>query len=201
MKIGVLGGTFNPPHRGHIEMARYALAHHALDKLLIVPAAIPPHKEIEGGTTAAQRLEMARAAFAHLPGAEVSDLEMRRAGKSFTVDTVAALQREYPGAEILLFMGSDMFLTLQEWRSFEELLRSCTICAFGREDGDRAQLEAQADAFRRGCAGKILLEDMPVLEISSSALRRSIAAGEQPERWLSEPVLAYIRANHLYQSA
>lgn len=133
MKIGIYGGTFNPIHLGHMEAARFALEYLELDKLLLIPAGIPPHKAMDAGTPEPDlRLAMTDLAAQALgPQAEASDIELRREGKSYTLDTVRAIREQYPKAKLYLLMGTDMFLTFHLWRDPGEIAKRCTLCAFG----------------------------------------------------------------------
>ena len=146
MKIGIYGGTFNPPHLGHVTAARAAAELLKLDKLLLVPAGLPPHKNLPAGSpTPQQRLEMTRLAAEQtgLGGrVEVADLEVHREGKSYTSDTLAALKARYPDDELWLLMGTDMFLTLQAWHAPEEIFALAGIAAFGRTEADTEELFA-----------------------------------------------------------
>ena len=144
MRIGVYGGTFNPPHLGHITAARAVFDLLKLDKLLLIPTGRPPHKQLpEGSPTPEQRLEMTRL-MAEETGVEteVLDLEMHREGRSYTSDTLARLHEQYPGDELWLLMGTDMFLTLQDWHAPEEILSLAGVAAFGRTEADTEELFA-----------------------------------------------------------
>ena len=147
MRIGIFGGTFNPPHNGHVTMARAAVTQLGLDKILIVPACVPPHKPLPSGVTAGQRYDMAALMAAPVGRcAEASDIELHRTGKSYTSDTLLQLQQEYPGAELWLLMGSDMFLSLHTWHEPETICRIARIAAFRRVEEDiRAAMEQQKD--------------------------------------------------------
>ena len=124
MRIALYGGSFNPPHLGHAEAAYTVYEELKPDKLLIIPDNIPPHKEMEEGCPSAEeRLELCRLAFAEIPGAEVSDIEVRREGRSYTADTVELLRAQYPEAELILVMGTDMLLCFEDWYRFEYLIR------------------------------------------------------------------------------
>ena len=146
MKIGIFGGTFNPPHLGHLAAAEAAIAALGLDKLYIVPASNPPHKELPENTPSPEhRLAMAEImadALLMPQVTEVSSLELDRAGKSYTADTLAALREEYPEAELWLLMGTDMFLTLHLWHDPEAILKLAGGCAFGRAEQDGEALFA-----------------------------------------------------------
>ena len=137
MKIGIYGGTFNPPHLGHLTAAAAVVSMLKLDKLLLIPASIPPHKALPAGSpTAEQRLEMTRLAGEQLglgDRVETLDMELRRQGKSYTSDTLAALKAQYPEDELWLLMGTDMFLSFQTWHEPEKIASLAGIAAFGRQ--------------------------------------------------------------------
>lgn len=204
MKIGVFGGTFNPPHLGHLAAARTAVDVLGLDKLLIVPAAIPPHKELPENTPAPEhRLAMTeKMADALLLSevAEVSSLELERAGKSYTSDTLEQLRRQYPEAELWLLMGTDMFLTLHLWHEPERILELAGVCAFGRTEQDGEELFApQREHLQKTFPGaKITTITLPELvDVSSTRLRELLAAGAGAE-YLLPAVYGYILMNGLY---
>ena len=197
MRIGIYGGTFNPPHTGHRKAAREAIGALGLDKLLIIPTAEPPHKELpEESAGPEQRLELARLCFGGLEGAEVSPLELERGGKSYTVDTVAELRRLYPGAELWLIMGGDMFLSLEKWYRSEELLRETGVAVSARAD-ERERILAEAEKLRRERGARVRFIDEPPIVISSTALRDSLRRAEGRE-YLTEETYAYIVKNRLY---
>ena len=144
-KIGIYGGTFNPPHTGHIQGAAYALEKLGLTRLLMVPDYLAPHKEIPAGSaTPEQRLSMLHLACKDKPGLEVCDLEMRRQGRSYTYETVAQLREAYRDAELTLLMGTDMFLSFDSWRKPESILQNAALAVMYRgEKGEREAIEAQ----------------------------------------------------------
>lgn len=157
MKIAIYGGSFNPPHTGHVEAAKTVAEQLKPDKLLIIPASIPPHKELaEGSPSAEERLELTRLAFAEVPGAEVSDIEILREGRSYTADTLETLMKEYPGAEFILAMGTDMFLSFEEWYRFRFLLDNLTVGVFIRNAGEDALLLEQAEHLTLEYSARIL---------------------------------------------
>ena len=203
MKIGVYGGTFNPPHLGHTAAARSALEALELDNRHFGPAARPPHKELPGGSPAAeQRLEMTEIAADGLlqpQRTEVCALELSRPGKSYTADTLCALRERYPDDELWLLMGSDMFRSLHTWWKPEVILETAGICAFARSRTERADaLEAQAASLRERYGARIQLMQIPELvEISSTELRERLAQGEG-ERFLPPAVYGYILMHSLY---
>ena len=206
MKIGIYGGSFNPPHLGHMTAAIAASVCLKLDKLLLIPAGIPPHKVLSEGTPSeGHRLAMTRLMGEQVAletgiEVEVSDMEMLREGKSYTADTVRELHEAYPGDELWLFMGTDMFLTFQAWHQPEEIVKYAGICAFGRTETDTEELFAvQRDYLAATFPGaRITTMVLPnVVEISSTALRRAIPAG-RGGRYLAPAVLGYILREHLY---
>ena len=204
MKIGIFGGTFNPPHLGHLAAARAAIEALGLDKLLIIPAAIPPHKELPENTPAPEhRLAMAEkmADALLLPEvAEVSSMELDRAGKSYTSDTLAALREQYPDAELWLLMGTDMFLTLHLWHDPGTILKLAGVCAFGRSEQDtEAVFAPQREHLEKTFTGaKITTITLPgLVNISSTRLRELLGSGEGG-KYLYPAVYGYILMNGLY---
>lgn len=203
MKIGVYGGTFNPPHLGHLISARFAMEYLGLDKLLFIPAGQPPHKSLpEGSPTAEQRLEMTAIAADTmlLPGkVEVSDLELRRGGKSYTADTLRALHEQYPDAELWLLMGTDMFLTLQNWREPETICALAHLAAFARTRSDSGEmLEIQGKYLSETYGAKCAVIQLPqITPVSSTQLRELLSAGEG-SGYLPPAVWGYILRYGLY---
>lgn len=204
MKIGIFGGTFNPPHLGHLAAARAAIESLELDKLLIVPAAVPPHKELPQGTPAPEhRLAMSEkmADALLMPGTvEVSTIELERPGKSYTADTLAALRKQYPDARMWLLMGTDMFATFHQWHDPSSILAQAGLCAFGRsERDDKALFAALAEELEETLPeAKITVITLPELvEISSTELRELLAKGKGGD-FLLPAVYGYILMNGLY---
>ena len=203
MKIGIYGGTFNPPHLGHLEAARTAVEVLGLDRLLLMPAGEPPHKELPPDTPAAEdRLAMARltADALAMPGVvEVSDLELRRAGKSYTADTVARVAEDFPGAELFLLMGTDMFLSFHRWYHAPDIAQKAVLCAFGRAEGDVESLFApQRERLTRELGARVVTFTLPgLVEVSSTRLRERLEAGKGGDDLLPA-VYGYILMHRLY---
>ena len=197
-RIGIYGGTFNPPHIGHIRAAKGVVRALGLRKLLVIPDRIAPHKELpEGSASPEQRLEMLRLALADCPEIEVSDLELRREGKSYTYETVAQLRKAYPHAELILLMGTDMFLSFHEWRNPELILKDASLGVFYRgEKGEKPAIEERK--AQMGAEGhQVYPVRNEIVDISSTNLRRMLLF-DCAAPFLPEGVGDYIRANGLY---
>lgn len=206
MKIGIYGGTFNPPHLGHITAARAVFQLLGLDLLLLVPAGLPPHKSMPAGSpTPQQRLEMTRLAGEQLGlegRVQTLDMELQREGRSFTSDTLAQLKAQYPDDELWLLMGTDMFLTLQTWHAPEEILSLAGVAAFGRTEEDTEELfSVQRDYLCRTYPqAKIFTLTVPgVVDVSSTELREALAKGEGAGL-LAPAVYGYILREGLYNT-
>ena len=201
MNIGIYGGTFDPPHWGHITAARAAMEQLKLDRLVLIPDRVPPHKALpEGSASPEQRLEMAALAAAELGRrAEVSDRELRRSGPSYTSDTLAELRREHPEDTLWLLMGSDMFLSLQTWHAPEEIMALARIAPFSREAEDEsAAFAAQQSRLERAYGAQIRIVQNPeVRELSSTEVRAALAAGRGSDL-LPPAVYGYVLREHLY---
>lgn len=201
MKIGIYGGTFNPPHLGHMAAAKAAVAALKLDKLLLIPAAIPPHKALPSDTPAPEhRLAMVEKwADGMGAGVEVSALELEREGKSYTSDTLRAIRQTYPDAELWLLMGTDMFLTLHLWHEPEVILSLAGICAFGRTEQDGEALFApQREHLQKNFDAKITTITLPgLVDISSTRLREQLENGGGGQ-YLLPSVYGYILMHRLY---
>ena len=200
-RIGIYGGTFNPPHIGHILAASQAIETLKLDKLLLIPDRIAPHKDLpDNSATPEQRLEMLRIAAAGIPKMEVSSLELDREGPSYTFETVSQLRLRHPQAELFLLMGADMFLSFENWRRAEQIAREVAIAvAYRGGKGEREAIEAQKNLLEEK-GYRILVLENPVHSISSTQLRRLLAfrcAGE----FLPKGVEDYILSNGLYDTA
>lgn len=198
MKLGVFGGTFSPPHNGHVAAAAFFSETFSLDRLLVVPAAVAPNKEGKEILPARHRVAMCRLAFGGLPSCEVSEIELARGGTSYTYLTLEKLAA--PGVELYLLMGSDMFLTLGTWRRPEEILRLATVVVAGRVNDPETlrEMEKTREALLSEYGGKIAFLENPVVDVSSTFLRDLISAGDDTENWLSASVRDYIKKEKLY---
>lgn len=191
MKIGVFGGTFNPPHNGHIRLAKAAADELKLDKLLVIPSCIPPHKIAAKLADGQERLEMCRLAFGCDPRFEVSPMELERGSRSYTVETLRELKALYPDSELYFIVGSDMLESFDKWYLWQEILSLSVLCAASREEG------YSPDLSRFGkLAERIKIITLDPLEVSSTQIRNS--AGEISPELLDPKVAAYIREHGLY---
>ena len=198
-KIGVFGGTFNPPHVGHLLAAEEVKNTLGLDRVLFVPDAQPPHKDMpEGSPSPRQRLELVQRAVEGLPWAEVSEMELSRQGKSYTADTLAILKEQYPAAELYLITGTDMFLTLHNWYRPEEICKYAVIVGMGRAADDRREeFQIQKQNLESKFGARVELVENRFVEISSTKVRRLLILGGA-EKYVPEKVLARIREKNLY---
>jgi nicotinate-nucleotide adenylyltransferase len=187
LRIGVLGGTFNPPHVGHLLIASDAFESLELDRMLIIPAAANPLKSGERhAATPQQRLDMVRLTFGDDPRFEVSSMEFERGGLSYTVDTLEALRAGEPRAELILLVGKDSFDTMNQWKNPARIRELATIAVLARGDADIAA----ASGVQRVTTRRI--------DVSSTEIRSRVAAGLSIKGFVREPVERYIAAAKLY---
>ena len=199
-RIGIYGGTFNPPHIGHIQAAKQAVKTLQLDKLLLIPDRVAPHKEIPDNSPSPwQRLDMLRIAAGQDPALEVSDIELNREGPSYTCETVAQLKECYPQAELVVLMGTDMFLSFPSWRCPQKILAGAALAVAYRGDRQERQEVARMQRQLESQGAKVYLLENQVTEISSTQLRRMLAFG-CADSFLSPGVGDYIRQNELYDT-
>ncbi len=194
-RLGVFGGTFDPPHDGHRVVVADVADHLGLDRVLWIPAGLPPHKAAETVTPGALRLEMARAAAEGDDRFEASDIEIRRSGPSYTVDTLADLARTYPGAALFLIVGVDQYRALRSWSRPEEILRRATLVVMDR-DGEGA-LDVIPDVAGADAA---VVAPVTRIDVSSTRIREIVAAGGRIDDLVPPGVLAVIEREGLYRT-
>ncbi|MDL2273555.1 nicotinate (nicotinamide) nucleotide adenylyltransferase [Oscillospiraceae bacterium OttesenSCG-928-G22] len=200
-RIGLFGGTFNPPHLGHVQSVEYARRELGLSRILVVPAGIPPHKALPFDTAPPEdRLTMTKLAFSGLDFCDVSDMELTRGGTSYTVDTLWELHERDSDAVITLLVGGDMFLSLHTWFKPEELFALASIGVFSRKASEQAEIKAHAGFLMERFGATVHIIDAPVLEISSTELRLRVRSGGSVEGLLPESVKEYILHKGLYRS-
>jgi nicotinate-nucleotide adenylyltransferase len=196
VRLGILGGTFNPPHLGHLVCAQEAYVQLRLDRVLLVPTLIPPHKAMQDEPGPEHRLELCRLAARGDERLEVSAVELDRRGPSFTVDTLEQLTREAPERDLFLILGGDIAAGLPEWRDPERVLTLATVAVAERPGTPRHAVHeglAEVDA-----GGRAQFFSMPTIDVSSTAIRERVR-NRQPIRYLvPDPVESYIRERGLY---
>lgn len=193
MKVGIMGGTFDPIHIGHMLAAEAARDGYALDQIWFMPSHIPPHKHA-AGATGEQRLAMTREAVACNSAFEVLDLEIRRGGVSYTIDTIRALQEFHPDKDFYFIIGADMVNYLAAWEQIEELASRITFIGLRRPG-----FELALDSLPPFLHNKVLLADMPVVDISSTDIRERLATGHSVRYMIPESVYEYIRKGRMYE--
>lgn len=195
-RVGIYGGTFNPPHVGHIEAAKAFITQAKLDTLIIMPAFIPPHKQTDNLVNCNDRLEMCRLAFGNIPNTEISDLEISRGGKSYTYLTLQELASN--DTELYFLCGTDMILTMDTWKNPEVIFSLAKICYIRRESDNAISellIEKCGDYFQKYGADIIQI-NTEAIEISSSEIRAEDGIWD---RYLTANVIDYIRNQGLYK--
>ncbi len=197
-RIGVFGGAFDPPHKAHVALAQAAIAQFALDELHIIPTGQAWHK-VRTLSAPADRLAMTQLAFEGIARVLVDDRELRRAGPSFTIDTLEALQAENPDAQLYLIMGSDQFSAFRQWHRWQAIIQIAIICIADRATSTRAT--GQFDAYKEW-GNRFLVLAMPQMPVSATLIRQQlISPGTEKHPmsdWVPEPVARYIATNQLY---
>jgi nicotinate-nucleotide adenylyltransferase len=202
--IGILGGSFNPPHTGHLALARHARDELGLERVWLMPLHTPAHKPAPSDPGAEHRLEMCRLAVAEEPSVGVCDLEVRRGGPSYTADTLEEIHDSDPEAELTFVVGADTALTLPGWRSPERVLALARLAVARRAGGPAGDGAAVLDAVARaagegpGPEPRVVFLEMEPVEASSTLARERIAAGGSTEGLLAAGVRDYIERNGLY---
>jgi nicotinate-nucleotide adenylyltransferase len=197
VRVGILGGTFNPPHLGHLVCAQEALLELGLDTVILIPARLPPHKPVEDEPGAEHRLGLCRAAIDGDDRFAVSDLEMTRDGPSYTVDTLTALIRKAPDSELFMIVGGDVAAGLPSWREPERVLSLATLAVAKRRGTARARVEQALQPLPGG--ERAVFFRMPRIAISSTLIRRRVRRGEPVRYFVPDAVADYIERHRLYQ--
>ncbi len=196
-RVGILGGTFNPPHIAHLVCAQEARDQLGLDRVLLMPALVPPHKEVPDDPGADARLAMCRLATAGDPGLEVSSLELEREGPSYTVDTLRVLHDREPGDELTFIVGGDMAESLPSWREPREVLRLARLAVTQRDESRAERLVQTLAPLHDG--SRVTFFDMPRLDVSSTDLRRRVSDGRPIRHLVPGAVADEIAAHDWYR--
>lgn len=199
MRTGIYGGTFAPPHIGHIRAAAAFVDSLKLDELLVIPAFLPPHKEIDASDEPEKRIEMCRIAFSGIEKAKISTVEIDRGGKSYTYETLEDLSGE--GRELFMLIGTDMALTLSEWRLPERIFELCTPVCVRRENDPESKrlLEEKNCEYLEKFGKEMIFLDLAAVDISSTEIRNAVKSGKSIDRMVTEGVKNYIFEKGLYR--
>ncbi len=203
MKIGIFGGTFNPPHKGHVRMIDKMTEELELDKVLIIPNKIPTHKRCDDLADNRDRLAMCRIAFKN-PKYEISTMEMDRDTDSYTIYTIEELRKKYPNDDFYLIIGSDMFLIFHKWYKHKEILENCTICVASRDNDENIQTLRTYAFDQLGIyipqldAKNIHISLLDAYEVSSSEIRDRIKNDRSLYGIVDPEIIEYMEAHKLY---
>ncbi|MGD9559115.1 MAG: nicotinate (nicotinamide) nucleotide adenylyltransferase [Oscillospiraceae bacterium] len=195
-KVLLFGGSFDPPHQGHVNLLQNAIAAVRPARVLVIPSGTAPHKRASE-TPAALRAQMCACFEPLFPALKVSAIEMERGGRSYTVDTVQALRTQWPTAQFYLSIGGDMLLSFTTWHRYRALLDLATLVVQARTGAEQAALDKAAKALAQQ-GGRVLMAPGPVVPASSSAIRSALAAGRDVWALIPPAAAAVIRAHHLY---
>jgi nicotinate-nucleotide adenylyltransferase len=199
LRVGIYGGAFAPIHKGHVEAAKAFMSQMWLDVLFVIPTGLSPHKQMDNSASAEDRMEMCRLAFRDVEGVIVSDIEIKRGGKSYSIDTLRDMSQE--NQRLFMLCGTDMMLTLGDWDDVDEIFKLC-YPVYIRREVDRALdakvIEKNTEYFEK--YGKYVIKlDSPVIDISSTELRAKMKNGEDVSAYVDAEVLKYIQEKGLYQ--
>lgn len=197
MKIAIYGGAFNPVHKGHIEIVKQLISKYDFDKILVIPSKFSPHKSNDLLVPDEHRLEMCRIAFDGMKNVEVSDIEIRRNKISFTIDTLVELKTIYPFDEFYLVCGSDMFLSLLNWKNPLKIFELCSIVAFRRDDEKISDMIEYKEKLEASGVSVSICE-MEIPPFSSTQIREFSKQGKKIDEFVTEEVCNYISENNLY---
>lgn len=199
-RVGIMGGTFDPVHIGHLLIAEQSYRQYGLDYVIFMPAGRPPHKQDQEIISNKDRLAMLRLATEDIPYFRVSDYELNKQGLSYTCETLSELSQKFPDTEYYFIMGADSVKDMDHWRHPEIILNLAHILAAVRDNTDIQALQAEAQRLREKYSARISLLGAPELDISSRELRGRIAAGQSIRFMVPEKVRNYIYYYHLYGS-
>jgi nicotinate-nucleotide adenylyltransferase len=197
VRIGILGGTFNPPHLGHLVCAQEAYLELALNQVMLIPAGMPPHKPVEAEPGPEHRMELCRLAIRDDDRFVASDIELRREGPSYTADTLALLNEQSSTNELFLILGGDIAARLPQWHEPERVLELATVAIAKRRGTARSSVQRALDQLKGGDRARFF--QMPRIGISSTMVRRRVRAGQPIRYFVPDAVADYIEQNGLYR--
>ncbi|MDO4268721.1 MAG: nicotinate-nucleotide adenylyltransferase [Eubacteriales bacterium] len=199
-KIGIMGGTFDPIHNGHLALGRQAYEEYGLDQVWFMPSGTPPHKKDHTVTAAADRCEMVKLAIAGCPCFKLSDFEIRRPGNTYTADTLALLRGQYPEHEFYFIIGGDSLYEIERWYHPERIMKLAVLLAAGREyEGAVRTMDQQIAYLKERYGADIRRLHCREMDVSSNEVRGLEARGERIVQYVPKPVEAYIESHGLYQ--
>ncbi len=198
-RIGIFGGTFNPPHKGHIYIAKEAKRLAELDRMIFIPCYIPPHKEVWGDVSAEHRFNMTRIAIADIPEFEISDIEIKKGGTSYTAQTLEKMKELYPHDILCFVVGGDSFRNMDSWYHPEQIFARAEIIAFARDEMDREKLLECGEYYKKKYDAKIEVIDAKPMEVSSSQIREMLRGGADVTHLIDKPVMEYIEKNGIFK--
>ena len=199
MRIGLFGGSFNPPHRGHLHLAESVHEALGLDEVWLIPSKISPHRSMAAYAPERDRFEMCRLAAEEYPWLRAEDYELRQEQVSYTFYTVEHFTEERPEDEFFLLMGSDMLLSITTWHCWQEILRRVTLAGIAREEGEYERLEAAAEELRQ--YGRIEIVHVDSFTVSSTKIRELVKNSQDCSCYLPKKIVQYIRMQKLYGGA
>jgi nicotinate-nucleotide adenylyltransferase len=199
LRVGILGGAFNPPHIGHLVCAQEALVQLELDKVVFMPVGEAPHRQLEGDPGVEVRLELVELAIADDPRFAVSRMEIDRSGPSYTSDTLSELREQAPDDELFLILGGDQAAALASWHEPEKVLALAQLAVMERTNWSRSAVGIKVGRVKG--AERIRYLDMPIIQVSSSEIRRRVTRGRPIRYLVPDKVAAYIEANGPYGAA
>lgn len=199
MKTGVFGGTFNPVHKGHIMLAEYCMDSVGLDRIIMIPTAVPPHKISKNLASENDRLNMCKLACRGKENFFVSDIEIKRQGKSYTYETLTQLKEIYPDDHLYTIMGADMFLTLNRWKNPEIIFEKSSIITIPRDEENKHELENFYNKVLKVMGASSVILPNPVMSVSSTFIRENLDNFNLISDMLDKGVYDYIIKNNLYR--
>lgn len=201
-RLGIYGGTFDPIHMGHLIVAEMTRQECSLDKVLFIPAGIPPHKKGKGISPGSQRSDMVKLAIENNPHFEFCDIELKREGTSFTIDTLRALRQLYQEEyEFWMIIGGDSLLELGTWKDVDELVKMCNFAVYMRSDAQSTRYEACITKLLDKTTMNVVLVQAPMIEISSTDIRQRVAQGKSIRYMVPDAVWEYIIDKGLFTNS
>ncbi|MDD3174132.1 MAG: nicotinate-nucleotide adenylyltransferase [Herbinix sp.] len=197
-KIGIMGGTFNPIHCGHLFLAENAYEQAGLDKILFMPSKNPPHKIKPVNIMDQQRVDMINLAIQNNPHFELSEMELNREGLTYTADTLTLLTEKYPQIEYNFIVGTDSLFMMQNWKQPQIIFDHCIVIVAGRDNADEKHIRQHIEYLENTFQARIQYIEMPMIQIASADIRDRIASGKTIRYYMPDAVIEYITKNKLY---